>query len=130
MQNYLAQQGGDAWNGSLFVFDDRLAVPAARDGARCLSKMTGHQPFESTSKGQQLQVQLLLRDSCKSDIRWVKTAWHCRCVSHTQSEACCGSGATGAGTPAVVTGAGIPAGLQPSAACCDIAAGCQRPVCE
>lgn len=32
VHNYLRQEGGAAWNGSLFVFDDRLAVPAALEG--------------------------------------------------------------------------------------------------
>jgi predicted sulfurtransferase len=37
VHNYLRQEGGDAWNGSLFVFDDRLAVPAAHEGGAAAS---------------------------------------------------------------------------------------------
>ncbi len=33
VHRYLAQEGGSAWDGSLFVFDDRLAVPAGGSGA-------------------------------------------------------------------------------------------------
>ena len=28
VHNYLREEGGDLWNGSLFVFDGRMAVPA------------------------------------------------------------------------------------------------------
>ena len=33
MHNYLREEGADLWNGSLFVFDGRMAVPppGARD---------------------------------------------------------------------------------------------------
>ena len=28
VHNYLREEGGDLWNGSLFVFDGRMAIPA------------------------------------------------------------------------------------------------------
>ena len=34
VHNYLRQEGGDLWNGSLFVFDDRMAVPPPGAPAR------------------------------------------------------------------------------------------------
>ena len=41
MHNYLRQEGSAAWNGSLFVFDDRLAVPAAHEGRAAASVADG-----------------------------------------------------------------------------------------
>lgn len=32
VQNYLRQEGGDHWKGSLFVFDGRMAISANKDG--------------------------------------------------------------------------------------------------
>ena len=42
VQNYMKQAGGDMWVGSLFVFDERLAIPPP-GVAVCLL----HQPCES-----------------------------------------------------------------------------------
>lgn len=32
IQNYLVKEGGDMWNGSLFVFDGRMAIPPGPQG--------------------------------------------------------------------------------------------------
>ncbi len=34
VQNYLRQAGSEHWNGSLFVFDGRMALPADNPGER------------------------------------------------------------------------------------------------
>ena len=39
VQNYLEQEGSDRWNGSLYVFDDRMAVaPGHMGGPQCSSE--------------------------------------------------------------------------------------------
>lgn len=57
VHNYLRQEGGDGWNGSLFVFDDRLAVPAVREGSPAVPTSGGpvagpNLLLPSDSKGQ------------------------------------------------------------------------------
>lgn len=44
---YLKEEGGASWNGSLFVFDDRLAVPAGQPGSS--DAPTAEEPAPSSS---------------------------------------------------------------------------------
>jgi predicted sulfurtransferase len=32
VQNYLVKEGGELWDGSLFVFDGRMAIPPGKPG--------------------------------------------------------------------------------------------------
>jgi len=61
VHNYLAQEGGDSWKGSLFVFDDRLAVPAKREGEA--KELFGCSPCMRESSTS-LAVRPLLRLPC------------------------------------------------------------------
>lgn len=57
IQNYLVHEGRESWNGSLFVFDGRMAISAENPGARpplgdrqCwLGALPLHLPYEASA---------------------------------------------------------------------------------
>lgn len=48
VHNYFDKEGGDLWNGSLFVFDERLAVPPSKDSMKGRSIKDAHFLFPTS----------------------------------------------------------------------------------
>ena len=88
VQRYLATQGPQGWNGSLFVFDDRMFISGGSGGG-CTAIQAGLLTLNTGLKG--LQLSAGAHSACPPSHRPCKI---CSLHSRPGSEpACCGAGA-------------------------------------